>query len=134
MWMLTETTFEYDDERYRTHGGYHAQKVYRSKEAAQKEMDDLNIDWVREIGLSSYYEYEWPSIRRAFFSLWEKHAAAIEVHEEFELPVGEDGRVWEYDKMFNVLMNILPREELVEFINKHLSIVGFGIQEVKVVE
>jgi hypothetical protein len=134
MWILTEMTFEYDDERYSANGGYTTRKAFKSKEEAQRLADLYNVDFIRGSAMSEYWEYEWAEFKDEFFKLWDEHAEAISVHREFELPADRDSPAYEFDHAFDVLMEVLPDEKVLEFMNEHLRPVCWGVQEVEVVE
>jgi hypothetical protein len=133
MWILTERVFEYDDERYTSDGGYNTQKLFKSKEEATKVADEHNLDFVRGLQMSAYYDYEWEDFKEEFFKLWDENAPAIAVHCEIELP-GRLGNSYEYDDAFHKLMDILPDEKVLDFANRNLKYLCWGVQEVEVVE
>lgn len=133
MWLVTEAVYEYDDERYTNDGGYHVEKVYKKKEDADKIRDQGNLEFIRSISMSTYYEYEWKKMLDPFMDLWDQYAPHIEVLDEIEIPRGS-GSPWNYDKAFKKLMNLLPDDVVLKFMNDHIGEIPWGVQEVEVVE
>jgi hypothetical protein len=134
MWSLTEMIFEYDDERYSCNGGYVTRKVFKSQQEAQRLADLYNVDFIRGSAMSEYWEYEWEEFKDKFFNLWDENAEAIAVHREFDLPENRDGPAYDFDEAFDVLMEVLPDEKVLEFTHKHLRPICWSVQEVEVVE